>query len=83
MIFSVTVKAYALDAVTQHPPAESGYVEVEQGKLDYQTFGYGSPIIVLHGGPGLDPSYLLSHMLELAKIHTLSFGFITDKCQSA
>jgi len=51
----------------------SGYVQVEQGKLFYQKFGSGTPIIVLHGGPGLDQSYLLPQMLDLAKDHEVIF----------
>lgn len=51
----------------------SGYVQVDQGKLFYQTIGLGTPIIVLHGGPGLDQSYLLPQMLELGKNHQVIF----------
>ena len=53
---------------------ESGYVQVEQGKLYYQKFGSGMPIIVVHGGPGaLDQSYLLPQLLTLAKDHEVIF----------
>lgn len=51
----------------------SGYIQVDQGKLFYQIFGSGTPIIVLHGGPGLDQSYLLPQMLELGKNHKVIF----------
>ena len=53
--------------------SNSGYVAVENGKLFYQKFGSGDPIIVVHGGPGLDQGYLLPQMLELAKDHELIF----------
>ncbi|MDR1335170.1 MAG: alpha/beta hydrolase [Holosporaceae bacterium] len=52
---------------------ESGYVNVERGRLFYEKFGSGEPIIIIHGGPGLDHSYLLPQMLELAKDHELIF----------
>jgi hypothetical protein len=52
---------------------DQGYVEVKDGKLFYQTFGFGEPIIVLHGGPGMDQGYLLPQMLELAKEHKVTF----------
>lgn len=52
---------------------KSGYISVESGKLFYQRFGKGDPIIVLHGGPGLDQSYLLPQMLELAQDYELIF----------
>lgn len=62
-----------ISSCTQHDQFSSGYVEVEQGKLFYQSFGRGEPIIVVHGGPGLDQGYLLPHMLELAKNHQVVF----------
>ena len=51
----------------------SGYIEVDKGKLYYQKMGKGEPIVVLHGGPGLDQSYLLPQMMELAKDHEVIF----------
>lgn len=54
-------------------PTQSDYIEVDDGRLFFQKFGAGKPIIVLHGGPGLDQSYLLPQMLELAKDHELIF----------
>ncbi len=52
---------------------QSGYVHVDGGKLFYKKFGSGSPVIVLHGGPGLDQEYLLPQMLELAKDYEVIF----------
>lgn len=53
---------------------DSGYIQIEQGKLFYQKFGSGGiPIIVLHGGPGLDQTYLQPQMLALAKNHEVIF----------
>ena len=53
--------------------SKSGYISVESGKLFYQRFGKGDPILVVHGGPGLDQGYLLPQMLELAKDHEVIF----------
>lgn len=54
--------------------SEAGYIQVNQGKLFYQKFGSGKPIVILHGGPGmLDQNYLLPQMLELAKDHEVIF----------
>lgn len=68
---------------------DSGYLAVSGGKLFYQTFGSGTPMIVLHGGPGLDQSYLLPQMIELADHNKVTFydqrgsgkslGFTLDK----
>lgn len=52
---------------------EQGYISVKSGKLFYNKYGSGSPIVILHGGPGLDHTYLLPQMLELAKNYTLIF----------
>jgi proline iminopeptidase len=37
------------------------------------TMGDGTPIIFLHGGPGLNHSYFLPHVTELANAHKLIF----------
>lgn len=58
---------------SQMKPIQSGFVQVDKGKLFYQKFGTGMPIVVLHGGPGLDQNYLLPQMLELAKNHAVIF----------
>lgn len=53
---------------------KTGYAKVNCGKLFYQKFGSGEPIVILHGGPGhLDHTYLLPQMLELAKDYELIF----------
>ena len=64
------------NAISNHQQVsllQSGYISVESGKLFYQRFGKGDPTIVVHGGPGLDQSYLLPQMLELAKDHEVIF----------
>lgn len=55
------------------PQSEKGYIPVKDGKVFYQSFGSGEPILVLHGGPGLDQTYFLPQMLELAKEHRVIF----------
>jgi proline iminopeptidase len=42
-------------------------------KLYIKEAGTGSPIIVVHGGPGLNHSYFLPHLASLAKKHRLIF----------
>ncbi len=42
-------------------------------RLFSRIVGTGTPIIVVHGGPGLDHTYLLPQMLELTKDHQLIF----------
>lgn len=57
-------------------PLPQGFISVPGEKLYYQrcgTLGRGTPIVVLHGGPGMDQSYLLPQMLELAKDRDVVF----------
>ncbi len=62
------ISTYQVDA-----PIKQGYVEINDGKLFYQIVGKGDPIIVIHGGPGLDQGYLLPGMAALAKKYQVVF----------
>ncbi len=53
--------------------AKDGFVAVNQGKLYYQIFDQRPTIVILHGGPGLDQSYLLPQMTELSKQYRVVF----------
>ena len=50
-----------------------GFIALPQTKLYYRTIGTGEPLIILHGGPGMDQSYLLPQMEILKKDHQLIF----------
>ena len=56
-------------------PHSSGYIPVKQGKLYYERYGSGTPILVLHGGPGsgLDQAYFKPQLLALAANHEVIF----------
>lgn len=56
-------------------PNSSGYIPVKQGKLYYEKYGSGTPILVLHGGPGsgLDQGYFKPQLLALAANHEVIF----------
>lgn len=62
-----------LSSCDRSQPTQSGYIQFAEGQLFFQKFGTGEPILIVHGGPGLDHSYLLPQMLELAKDHELIF----------
>lgn len=53
--------------------SEEGIKLVNDVELFYRVIGDGEPLVVLHGGPGLDHNYLLPQMEELAKQHRLIF----------
>lgn len=50
-----------------------GSVPVEGGSLYYRDIGQGPPVILLHGGPGFDHSYLLPDMDRLADAFRLIY----------
>ena len=50
-----------------------GYIQIQGAKIFYQIHGQGSPILVLHGGPGLDQTYLHPHLFDLITDHQLIF----------
>ncbi len=51
---------------SNEPAPREGYIAVENAKLHYREIGQGQPIIILHGGPDFDHSYLLPDMDRLA-----------------
>ncbi len=77
IVFTAWLQILGLEGCSENrePPTatQSGYMQVDDGLLFFQKFGFGEPIIVLHGGPGLNQSYLLPQMLELAKDHEMIF----------
>jgi proline iminopeptidase len=71
---------------TRVPPAEldspverktlevrEGYAENRGARLYYRSIGRGEPIFILHGGPGLDHTYLLPQMDRLAEYFNLVY----------
>ncbi len=55
------------------PAAKEGFVKVNGTELYYHVIGEGAPILVLHGGPGLNHTYFLPQMEGLAKHCKLIF----------
>jgi proline iminopeptidase len=52
---------------------EEGMKAINGTELYYKTIGEGTPIVILHGGPGLDHSYFLPQMAQLARHYKLIF----------
>lgn len=53
--------------------ARQGMVSMDNARLFYEVIGAGEPIIVVHGGPGLDHGYLQPGLDALATRHTLVY----------
>ena len=54
-------------------PQQEGFVDAHGVLIYYVAFGTGSPLVVVHGGPGADHSYFLPYLLPLARTHRLIF----------
>lgn len=52
---------------------ENGYLNINNAEIFYKIMGSGEPILIIHGGPGLDHSYLLPHMEQLRDEYQLIF----------
>ena len=52
---------------------QEGYVDAHGVLIYYVEFGNGSPLVVLHGGPGANHAYFLPWLLPLARTHRLIF----------
>lgn len=64
----------AADASVAHgQQARQGLLSLEDARLFYEVRGEGEPIIVVHGGPGLDHRYLRPGLDVLASRNTLVY----------
>ena len=54
-------------------PQQDGFVDAHGVLIYYVSFGSGSPLVVVHGGPGADHAYFLPYLLPLARTHRLVF----------
>jgi proline iminopeptidase len=53
--------------------ATNNYTNINGSEIYYRMIGSGDPIIIIHGGPVLDHSYLLPQMDKLAENHQLIY----------
>lgn len=52
---------------------EEGFVDSNGVLIYYTTVGRGSPLLIVHGGPGASHDYFLPYLLPLARNHRLIF----------
>lgn len=60
-----------VDRVEFRPPVEEGTHAVSGAELYYRTIGVGEPVVVVHGGPGMEHSYLLPWLEPLGQTYRL------------
>ena len=64
---------FVLVAVVGKAQDTSGLYPINNTELYLEIMGEGEPILIVHGGPGLNHEYLLPHLAPLAKKHKLIF----------
>ncbi len=73
----LAVPTFAPRALAQTAPSvvaqQEGFVDAHGVLIYYLSLGTGSPLMVVHGGPGADHTYFLPYLLPLAKTHRLIF----------
>jgi proline iminopeptidase len=52
---------------------KDGYVDAHGTMIYYEEFGKGTPLLILHGGPGASHDYFLPYLLPLARHNRLIF----------
>jgi proline iminopeptidase len=75
LFFAASAAGCATSAAAQTAvyPQQEGYVDAHGVLIYYLAFGNGSPLVVVHGGPGAEHSYFLPYLLPLARTHRLIF----------
>lgn len=70
----LTLLAHAMPAAAPlEAQARQGMLSLDDARLFYEVIGSGEPIIVVHGGPGLDHAYLKPGLDALATRNTLVY----------
>lgn len=54
-------------------PVQEGFVDANGALTYYWIVGHGSPLVIVHGGPGASHDYFLPYLLPLARHNRLIF----------
>ncbi|MGA8868385.1 MAG: proline iminopeptidase-family hydrolase [Candidatus Sulfotelmatobacter sp.] len=54
-------------------PLRDGFVDAHGVMIYYVSLGRGTPLVIVHGGPGASHDYFLPYLLPLARHHRLIF----------
>ena len=57
----------------QSSQSQRGVVSLNKARISYEVVGEGDPVVVVHGGPGLDHTYLRPGLDILAGSHSLVY----------
>jgi proline iminopeptidase len=75
LVLAASSAAFSTPAAAQPSvyPQQEGYVDAHGVLIYYVAFGDGSPLVVVHGGPGANHDYFPPWLLPLARAHRLIF----------
>jgi proline iminopeptidase len=78
LLLALSVPALAANAAPAAPaaavfPISEGYVDADGLFLYYKSIGRGTPLVIVHGGPGASHDYFLPYLLPLARHRRLVF----------
>jgi proline iminopeptidase len=75
VLLTIVIALSALVSAAQPAvyPQQEGFVDAHGVLIYYLSLGSGSPLVVVHGGPGADHTYFLPYLLPLARTHRLIF----------
>ncbi|MGA3048899.1 MAG: proline iminopeptidase-family hydrolase [Terracidiphilus sp.] len=75
LVLAASSAAVSIPAAAQTSvyPQQDGFVDAHGVLIYYVSFGTGSPLVIVHGGPGADHTYFLPWLLPLARTHRLIF----------
>ncbi len=54
-------------------PVQSGFIDSHGALIYYETVGRGTPLVIVHGGPGASHDYFLPYLLPLMRSNKLVF----------
>ncbi len=73
ILFTSIIAAFCASCSDTKIISTEGFLEINGSEIYYKTMGEGDPLIIIHGGPVLDHSYLLPHLAALAEDYQLIF----------
>ena len=73
MLPLLAAAVFAWGQAPVHYQVREGFVDARGVLIYCKTLGQGSPLVIVHGGPGASHDYFLPYLLPLARKHRLVF----------
>src|SRR6266568_1579018 len=77
LFLALAATSVVLPSTAQNVPAvypqQQGFVDAHGVLIYFMAMGKGSPLVIVHGGPGASHDYFLPYLLPLARNHRLIF----------